>query len=187
MRLVHKFIPFLFAGFVVISCGKKENTNTNEIAEESNEEKFDERKEEKDADFVAETVAANYAEISLAKLATQKSDNPQIKEIAQLLEKEHGKLLEDLQTFASLKAITVPSEEKDEAKRKIEDLTKEENVKDFNKEWCKTMVDQHEKNIKEFESRLEKTEDADLKILIDQKLPDLRAHLDKVKACEQSI
>lgn len=187
MKVVHRFIPFVFAGMMAVSCGKKESTNTNEIAEEANEEKFSDQKEENDADFVAETVAANYAEITLAKLAAQKSDNTQIKEVAQLLEKEHSKMLEELQTFASLKAITVPSEEEDEAKRKIEDLTKEDDVKEFNREWCKAMVDQHEENIREFESRLEKTKDADLKILIDQKLPDLRAHLDKVKACEQSI
>jgi putative membrane protein len=187
MKVVHRIIPFVFAGLVAVSCSKKESTDTNEIAEEANEEKFDDQKEENDADFVAETVAANYAEISLAKLAAQKSDNTQIKEVAQLLEKEHGKLLEEFQTFASLKAITVPSEEEDKAKRKIEDLTNEEDVKEFNREWCKAMVDRHEKNIREFESRLEKTQDADLKILIDQKLPDLRTHLDKIKACEQSI
>jgi len=180
-------MPFVFAGIIAISCGKKESTDTNEIAKESNDEKFDDRKEEKDADFIAETVAANYAEINLAKLAAEKSDNSQIKETAQMLEKDHSKLLQDLQTFASLKAISVPNEEKEEAKKKIEDLTKEDDIKDFNKEWCKTMVDKHEQTIKNFESRLDKTQDADLKILIDQTLPQLRAHLDKVKACEQSM
>ncbi|HEY9009304.1 MAG TPA: DUF4142 domain-containing protein [Ohtaekwangia sp.] len=184
---VQRIVPLVFAGIMAVSCGKKETIDTNEIAKESNDKKFEDRKEEKDADFIAETVAANYAEISLAKLAAEKSDNSQIKETARMLEKDHSKLLQDLQTFASLKAITVPSEEKDDAKKKIEDLTKEDNVKDFNKEWCETMVDKHEKTIKNFESRLDKTQDADLKILIDQTLPQLRAHLDKVKACEQSM
>ena len=49
------------------------------------------------------------------------------------------------------------------------------------------MADKHEKTIEKFEDRAEKTEDADLKIWITQTLPHLRTHLDKVKACEESL
>jgi len=177
-----------FAALAMASCTPKDKAaDSNEVAEEANEEKFDDKKDEKDAEFVSEVVASNYAEIELARLASTRSDNAQVKEVAKMLEEDHNKLLTELQAFAGTKAISVPSEPKDDAKKKIEDLTKEEDIKDFNKEWCKEMADKHEKTIEKFEDRAEKTEDADLKIWITQTLPHLRTHLDKVKACEESL
>jgi putative membrane protein len=186
--IVRKFLMMVFAALVMVSCTPKEKTaDSNEVAEEANEEKFEDKKDEKDAEFVADVVASNYAEIELAKLASTRSDNAQVKEVARMLEDDHNKLLTELQAFAGTKAITVPTEPKDDAKKKIEDLTKEEDIKDFNKEWCKEMADKHEKTIEKFEDRAEKTADADLKIWITQTLPHLRTHLDKVKACEESL
>jgi putative membrane protein len=186
--MFRKLLMIVFAALVMVSCTPKEKSaDSNEAAEDANEEKFDDKKDEKDAEFVAEVVASNYGEIELAKLASTRSDNAQVKEVAKMLEDDHNKLLTELQAFAGTKAITVPTEPKDDAKRKIEDLTKEEDIKDFNKEWCKEMADKHEKTIEKFEDRAEKTADADLKIWINQTLPHLRTHLDKVKACEESL
>jgi putative membrane protein len=184
-----KLFYILFAIAVIAGgCTSKEKTaDSNEAAEEANEEKFDSKKDEKDAEFVAETVASNYGEIELAQLASQRSDNSQVKEIAKMLEADHTKVLNELQAFAGTKSISIPTEKTDDARKKIEDLTKEEDIKDFNKQWCKEMADKHEKSIKNFEERAEKTEDADLKIWISQTLPHLREHLDRVKACEESI
>jgi putative membrane protein len=185
---MRKIIFILATVFAVSACTPKEKEkDSNEAAEESNDAKFDNKKDEKDAEFVAETVAGNHAEIQLAQLATQKSNNAQVKEVAKMLEADHSKLLTELEALASTKAISVPSEPEDKAKKTIEDLTKETDVKEFNKDWCKEMVDKHEKTIKNFEDRADKTEDADLKIWITQTLPQLRTHLDKVKACEESI
>lgn len=186
--MLRRYLMIAFAALVMASCTPKDKAaDSNEVAEEANEEKFDDKKDEKDAEFVSEVVASNYAEIELARLASTRSDNAQVKEVAKMLEEDHNKLLTELQAFAGTKAISVPSEPKDDAKKKIEDLTKEEDIKDFNKEWCKEMADKHEKTIEKFEDRAEKTEDADLKIWITQTLPHLRTHLDKVKACEESL
>jgi putative membrane protein len=186
--LIKKYLLICVAALMMVACSPKDKSaDSNEAAEEANEEKFDDKKDEKDAEFVAETVASNFAEIELAQLAASKSNNAQVKEVASMLAQDHNKLLTELQAFAGTKAISVPTEAKDDAKKKIEDLQKEEDPKDFNEAWCKEMVDKHEKTIERFEDRAEKTEDADLKIWITQTLPHLRAHLDKVKVCEESI
>lgn len=188
MKILNKIVPFALVGLLAMSCGKKDAPeNTNETAAEANDEKFEERKDEKDADFAAETAAANYGEIALAKLAQSKSDHADIKSLAQTLQTDHEKVLGEVQTFASAKAITLPTETTADCQKEIEDLTKEEEVKDFNKDWTKTMIDKHEKSIKNFEARLDKTEDADLKIWIDQTLPHLRMHLDKLKVIEEGL
>ncbi|PZR29650.1 MAG: hypothetical protein DI538_23900 [Azospira oryzae] len=172
--------------FTSCSTNSKE-TDSNKVAEEANKDKFNSAENENDAKFVAETVAGNYAEIQLAQLAIQKSTNTMVKEVAGSLEKEHNKLLKELQSFADKKAISVPVEPQESARKKMEKLTEETDTKVFNKDWCKEMADQHENAIKEFESRFEKTEDSDLKNWISEKLPHLRMHLDQVKACDENI
>jgi len=96
-------------------------------------------------------------------------------------------LLKNLQELAAKKTISVPSASEDSDLRKIEDLNKEEDIKDFNKEWCKTLVKKHEESIEMFEKRLQETADPDIKALINESLPSLRSHLEKVKACHERI
>jgi putative membrane protein len=175
-----------------VSCGtdrqrETANEDSNEVAEEANEEKFDERDDRKDADFVSEQVAADYAELQMAKLATAKATNPEVKNVAQMIEAEHSKTLKELQSLATQKAISVPTEPEDQTVRKLENLSKENEAADFNKEWTKEMVDKHEKKIEAFEDQLERTEDAELKAWITQTLPNLRSHLDKLKACNDKL
>jgi len=189
MKFINQMGALFLMTFIAFSCGPKNSgeTNSNEAAKDANEDKFQSQEGEKDAEFVAQTVACNFGDIQLSQLAQQKSNNPQVKEIAKNIEENHSKLLKDLQNLAGKKAITVPTEAEDAKKRKIENLTKESDIKDFNKEWCKEMVSSHEKTIKDFENRWEKTEDPDLKNWIAETLPHLRSHLDKIKACDESI
>jgi putative membrane protein len=190
-KVIWKFSFIALLGLAV-ACGTDQRSqnrteNSNEVAEEANDEKFDERDDRKDADFVAEQVAANYAEIEMAQLATQKATNPEVKTIARELETQHSKTLKELQTLASQKAISIPSEAENRAERKLDNMSEENDASDFNKEWTKDMVDKHEKKIEEYEDQLERTEDADLKAWITQTLPGLRAHLDKLKACNEKL
>jgi putative membrane protein len=191
MKKVIWKISFIALLGLVMACGdqRKESKteDTNEVAEEANEEKFNERDDRKDADFVAEQVAANYAEIEMAKLASQKATNAEVKTIARELEAEHTKTLKELQTLANQKAITIPAEAENRAERKLDNLTEENDATDFNKEWTKEMVDKHKKTIEEYEDQLERTEDADIKAWITQTLPGLRSHLDKLKACNDKL
>jgi putative membrane protein len=187
MRYNNKLWAFALMGLMAISCGPKQNTDSNEAAEEANDDKFQSRTAEKDADFVMEAVAANYAEIELAQLAVQKSNDTEIKQVAQFLENQHTKVLAELKDVAGKRVISIPSNADDAAKRKIEDLTKEDDVKDFNKQWCKEMIDKHEASIKKFETRMNDTEDQELKSWISETLPHLREHLDRIKACHDRL
>jgi putative membrane protein len=189
LKLMNRAGVLLMAATLAFSCGSKnhKDQDSNETAKEANGDKFHDAESEKDAEFVSKAVACNYKDIQLSKLARQKSNNAQVKEVAKSLETEHQKLLKDLQNLAGEKAISVPTEPEDNEKRKIEDLKKESNIKDFNKEWCKEMVTSHESTIKDFENRWENTKDPELKNWIAETLPHLRAHLDKVKSCDENI
>jgi putative membrane protein len=186
------YILALAACLTLISCkesgrGNDSNVNedSNEAAAESNTDKFA-GKRQKDADFVYEVVAANYGEIKLAELANQRSRTEQVKNMALALEKDHTACLNELKTLAQAKAIAVPVEEKDAAKRRMENIAKESGA-DFDKEWCKVMMDMHEDNIDKFEKRLDDTEDAELKAFITKTLPVLQRHHESLKAYHEGI
>lgn len=160
---------------------------TQDIAEDANDDKFDDKDVKNDADFVAEQVASNYAEVKMAKLAAERSSLPEIKKVAQSIETAHAKKLEELQQLASAKSITVPIDADKEAIKTVENLRDEKDAQNFNEEWCKEMVDKHENTIELFEDKLEKTEDPELKSWISQSLPGLRSHLDQLRACHEKL
>ena len=190
MKYKYAISVLVMFGALTFSCStgsRHEDPATEEAAKEANDDKFQTHDAEADAKFVVEAVAANYGDIEMAKLAAQRSDNTEVKEVAKSLEHEHNKLLKDLQALAGNKAISVPAEKDAGSKRTIENLNDEKDIKDFNTKWCSEMIDSHEKCIRSFEAQLEKTTDEDLKALINQSLPPLREHLDKIKACHEKV
>jgi putative membrane protein len=174
----------VFAGF--ISCEPAKKNDSNKVAEEKNDEKFDTRTGEKEAEFVTDVIADNYAEIKLAELASTKSSNKEVQEFAQTLVNDHTNALTEFQDLAGQKGITVPVEEREAAKEKVNDLAKE-GAPDFDKKWCDAVADNHKKIIRLYEIMQEKSEDPQLKEVINKTLPDLRAHLDKLNTIEKII
>lgn len=188
MKRIFKIFT-LISLVAMLSCNetrREKEEDSNEAAEEANDDKFKDNDMENDADFVAEVVAKNYAEIRLAQLASQRSANPEVKSIAKMLEADHTKVLNELKSLAKQKAISIPVEEQDKDKRQIDNFY-DESGKDFDKKWTKELIDRHETSINKFEKRYEKTEDADLKSFVDKTLPHLRMHLEKLNALHEKI
>lgn len=171
--------------FTACQPGKKVE-DSSEIAKEHNDEVIDDKDEEKDADFVVNAVAASIAEINLAQLASSKSADNGVKKIAAMLETDHTTVLHSLQGYAATNGISVPSTETNEAKEERNDLA-EKAGKDFDKEWCDKVQSSHKKNIRKFESRIDKTEDAGLKNLLSTNLSGLKNHLAMLEQHEEII
>jgi len=178
----------LMASVVAFTSCNNEQKDSKEVAEEKNEAKADSTKQfaEKDAQFIVDVVAANYGEVKLAQLAQQKSANAEIKGVAKTLESDHTAVLNELKDLASTKGISVPTEETQDAKDKYKDLN-EKKGKDFDKEWCETLVDKHEKSIKKFEDASNEAVDPDLKAWAAKTIPKLQAHHDKLMQCEKKL
>ena len=121
----------LAASLALVSCNESGrgndshlNADRNQAAAESNTDKFAGKKK-KDAEFVYEVVASSYAEIKLAEVASQKSRTPEVKKIAEQLLTDHTSSLNALKTLAQAQAISVPVEESDASKRKLENMAEE--------------------------------------------------------------
>src|SRR5688572_18054245 len=54
-----------------------------------------------DRQFVKDVVAGNMAEVKMAQLAQQKATNKDVKDLGQMLEKDHSGVLTELRSYAS--------------------------------------------------------------------------------------
>ena len=61
----------------------------------------------KGASFVKEASAGNQSEITLARLAQERAQNPEVKDLAKMLEQEHQQSQEKLQAIALAHGITL--------------------------------------------------------------------------------
>ena len=66
-------------------------------------------------------------------------------------------------------------------------ISKLSEKKDFDKEYIDTMVDDHKKDIKEFEKMSSDVQDGDIRTFITNTLPVLRKHLDSCTAIQGSL
>jgi putative membrane protein len=180
------------ASFTLLSCTDSKRGSDagfteggEEAADVAKTEKHNAKKQ-RDADFVFETVANQYGEIKLAELAIQRSHSPDVKRLAERLQKDHSASLNELKTLAQTKSISVPVEETEEGKRKLERFADESGV-EFDKNWCSEMVRMHEESIDKFEKRSEDTEDADLKTYLRKTVPVLKEHDESLKVCNEKM
>src|SRR5687768_1352677 len=103
------YLGFLGLSLLVIhSCDNGNPDDSKEIAEDQNEERFDDRKSEKDANFLVEAAAINLEEIKLGELAQQKGTMADTKALGKMMVDEHKTALADLKALAADKSITIP-------------------------------------------------------------------------------
>jgi len=142
---------------------------------------------EDDQKFVKGVIGANMGEIKMAQLAEQKASNKDIKDLAQMLEKDHSAVLSELKNYASQHQIEAPAEEPQDAKDKYNDFSKKSG-KDFDKDWCDLMEKKHKESIEKFEGIAnDANSEAELKSFVNKTLPTLRTHLDHVMQCKNKL
>jgi putative membrane protein len=165
-----------------ISCSTK-TEDSREVAEESNEGKFETKTGEQDAQFVVDAVSDSYAMIDLAKLATEKGNDQTIAKANEILAGQR-KVLKELQEFASKEVITIPTPGPENLRDAQKDLYEEKDA--FDRKWCREMLNENEKLLKTFEEYGEKTK-GDLKTVIAESLPTLRSQQDKLQEYQEAV
>jgi putative membrane protein len=164
------------------ACNPKPD-DTKEVAEERNDDKFENNSSEKDAQFLVEAAEINIREINLGKLAQTKGTSDHVKELGKMMVDQHTKSMADLTVLASSKMISIPTTETEkvnEAFRKLDQKSGDE----FGKEYSDMMVNGHEDAISLFEKASSESTDMEIKTFASGALPELKAHLENAKACQ---
>jgi putative membrane protein len=139
-----------------------------------------------DAEWVSGVLESNYAEIALAQQAQQKATNQDIKDLAMMLEKDHTALVNEAKDLAVRKNWTVATAEADDDRRKRDDMM-DDDVKEYQRDWLEAMEERHEKSIKKFEGAADDSIDTDLKTWINNTLPKLQAHHDRIMQVQKNM
>lgn len=184
-----KIMSLLFAAsfFALVSCGTKDNQDdSKEIAEEQNEEKFDDSDLEDDTEFAVSAADGGMLEVQLAQLALTKATSPRVKEYAQSIIDDHTKANEELKTLAQTKNISLPSTLSEKSQKKYNDLA-EKTGADFDEAYSEFMVKDHKEDVDKFKKAAEKAEDADIKSWAAGKVPVLEQHLSMAESLEDDV
>ena len=139
-----------------------------------------------DADFLVEAASGGMTEVQLGQLAQTNSMNKQVKAFGALMIKDHGAGNEKLKALAASKNIILPDSVSNHQQKMKERLEKKKGEA-FDRAYISMMVDDHKKDIKEFERELKSGSDADIRAFADSSLHMLRTHLDSAESCSKRI
>src|SRR3989337_4470664 len=187
MKKIKTLSLIFVALFAFSSCGTKSTQDdSKEIAEEQNDDKFDDTKLEDDTEFAVEAADGGMLEVQLAQLALTKASSAQVKEFAQTMINDHSKANEELKTLAQQKNISIPSALSEKNQKKYDDIA-EESGADFDKAYCEFMVKDHKEDIRKFKDAADDAKDAEVKSWAAGKVPVLEHHLSMAETMEKAV
>lgn len=175
----------VFLMLTLASCNRTKSNDTKEIAEEHNEAKFANLKED-DAKFLVNAEEINLEEITLGRLAHTRGLSAQIKELGEMMVTEHTKASSDLQALATQKQVTLPAtltNDGESANKRLMD----NKLSDFDKEYADMMVSGHKDAIDKFEKASTDCTDPDIRNFASSMVPKLRQHLDAFVTIQKQL
>lgn len=175
-----------FIMMTAVACNQAPE-DTKEVAEDHNEAKFDDNnRAENDAQFLVDAAAINLHEIQLGQLAAAQATSQEVKELGMMVEKDHSKTLNELKDLAARKTITIPVAASEDDTDKYNNLSKKTG-RDFDKDICDRLVEEHKDAISKFEKASTESNDAEIKQWAANTLPTLRSHLDMALSCQEKV
>jgi putative membrane protein len=206
-QTMKKLNVLFLAGFTALSfqaCNSSSKTNSSDMAKDSNSTKDTSssmksttdttaktagavmKVDKDDADFAVKAANGGMAEVAMGKLAQQKGVSQEVKDFGAKMVTDHTKANDKMMALAKQKNITLPSAVSNDEQKKMDDMSKKTG-KDFDKAYVKEMVDDHDKDVKDFEKEAKDGKDADVKAFAAATLPVLKMHQTMIKAIDKKM
>ena len=176
---------FMLLMMIVPSCNNTNTKDTKEVAEDQNDAKFDNEKED-DADFLVKAEEINLEEILIGRLAQTRGTTTRVKELGKMMETDHTRASTDLQALAAKKQVTLPTTLTDDGISANKQLMDTESA-DFDKEYVDMMISGHKDAISKFEKASTDADDPEIRNWAASMLPVLRQHLDDLKTDQKQL
>lgn len=129
-----------------------------------------------DAKHMKDLAIANMAEVETGKLALEKAQDPKVKEFAQHMVDDHGKMLEEVKSLAQSKGVDLPGAP-DAKHEKVMKKLQSASGADFDREYMRAMVKDHRDALKLAQRTAKGAKDPDLKAAAQKAAPDIQDHL----------
>jgi len=174
----------LGAGLLMLTLNSCKNEpkkeDPKEVAEDANDEKFDNDAVEDDAQYLTDAAEILLSEIEIGKLGLAKSSNPEVKKFAQALVTDHTKALEELNALANKKTISIPTTITEEGREEYNKLDKYTSA-EFDKKFIDLTTDDHEKAVDKMTEIAQKATDSDIKTWSSRQITLMLEHHEIVK------
>jgi len=138
-----------------------------------------------DHSFVMEAAMGGMAEVELGKLASEKAQSEQVKQFAQRMVTDHGKANDELKTLAQNKNISLPTDPGAKHKATKDRLSKMSGAA-FDKAYMQEMLNDHRKDVSDFQKESRSGKDPDVKAWATKTLPTLQEHLQLAQTASRS-
>jgi putative membrane protein len=128
----------------------------------------------------------NQAEIQLAQLAEQRAQDPQVKQIAQQVQKDHEQAQNDLRTTAQQASVTIPTS-MPMIKQKEMKMFQSLNGKEFDQQYISHMRACHARAVSEYQDVAQLAKNDQVKSYASKTLPSLQKHYQQVQQAATAL
>ena len=115
-----------------------------------------------DKKFVTDSGKGSLAEIEMAKLALANSSNPDVKKFAAQMVHDHQMLIQSMKPFAQQMGVPAPAKLERAEQDEYDRLAKKKG-ESFDKDYIQTMIDDHHKDLSDFDTEYNNTQNPALK------------------------
>lgn len=137
-------------------------------------------------DFWTKAAASGMAEVAMGKLASSKAVNAEVKKFGQMMVNDHTKANNELKALADKKGVNLPTAPDPLHQKNMDELGAMSGA-EFDREYVRMQIMDHEAAVDLFESQAESDADAEAKQFAAKNLPVLRQHLEMIRKIQASL
>src|SRR4051812_22627792 len=131
-------------------------------------------------DFTMKVAQAHLGEIEVARLASERSQDKDVKDFADMLVSDHTKAVRNLRDLMKDNDLPQPTALPADTKEEIDRLAALSDG-DFDREFANMMVSDHQKAIELFRQQQPTAQNHELRNYVEDTLPTLQKHLEKAQ------
>jgi len=129
-----------------------------------------------DKKFATEAATGGMMEVTLGQYASEHASNAAVKEFGQRMVRDHSKANDELMKLASTLGVELPKKLDAKHQAMVDKMTKLSGSQ-FDQAYMKDMVEDHVKDVREFEMQAKNGQNTQLTTWAKNTLPTLREHL----------
>ena len=143
--------------------------------------------EKMDKDFVMKAAGGSMMDVELGNIAQQNAASQRVKDYGAMMVRDHSKASDELKTFASRRNVMMNSDSLMALHKSHIDNLKNKTGAAFDKAYMNMMVNDHKKDVTEFEKASKMCKDQECLAFASKTLPTLQMHLDSAQAINKSL
>ena len=178
----HQFSSAFLTGLLVLSPFALQAQDTNQHMDQGASKMM----KPADTHFMMKAAQGGMAEVKMGQLAADKASSPDVKAFGQHMVDDHTKANDQLKSVAQAEGVTLPTDVGPKEQATYDKLSKLSGA-EFDKQYVKDMVMDHQEDVKEFRKEASTGKDEKVKSFASQTLPVLEEHLSKIKGIQSKM